>query len=111
MAVLPIRTLPDPVLRQKAKRVKSIDKSIHKLIDDMVETMHSASGAGLAAPQVGVPLRVIVIGMPEEEEEIQTKAIQRQIPEEEEEIQTQLEEEEEEPVQMQEVEEEEELPE
>ncbi|UCB43826.1 MAG: peptide deformylase [Dehalococcoidales bacterium] len=68
MAVLAIRTLPDPVLRQKAKRVKSIDKSIYKLINDMVETMHSASGVGLAAPQVGVPLRVIVIGMPEEEE-------------------------------------------
>ena len=68
MAVIPIRTLPDPILRQKARRVKSIDKSIEKLIDDMVETMHSASGVGLAAPQVGVPLRVIVIGIPEQEE-------------------------------------------
>jgi len=68
MAVLPIRTLPDPVLRQKAKRVRSVDKSIHELIDDMVETMHSASGVGLAAPQVGILLRVIVIGMPEEKE-------------------------------------------
>ena len=68
MAIIPIRTIPDPVLRQKARRVKSIDKSIEKLIDDMIETMHSASGVGLAAPQVGVPLRVIVIGIPEEEE-------------------------------------------
>lgn len=68
MAVIPIRTLPDPILRQKARQVKSIDKSIEKLINDMVETMHSASGVGLAAPQVGVPLRVIVIGLPEEEE-------------------------------------------
>ena len=68
MAVIPIHTLPDPILRQKARRVKSIDKSIEKLIDDMVETMHSASGVGLAAPQVGVPLRVIVIGIPDEEE-------------------------------------------
>ena len=68
MAVIPIRTLPDPILRQKARRVKSIDKSIDRLIDDMVETMHSASGVGLAAPQVGIPLRVIVIGIPEEEE-------------------------------------------
>jgi peptide deformylase len=66
--VLPIRTVPDPVLRQKAKRVRSIDKSIHRLIDNMVETMHAASGVGLAAPQVGIPLRVIVIGLPEEEE-------------------------------------------
>ena len=68
MAVIPIRTVPDPVLRQKAKRVKSIDKSIEKLIDEMLETMHSASGVGLAAPQVGISLRVIVIGIPEEEE-------------------------------------------
>jgi len=68
MAVIPIRTLPDMILRQKARRVKSIDKSIEKLIDDMVETMHSASGVGLAAPQVGVPIRVIVIGIPDEEE-------------------------------------------
>jgi peptide deformylase len=68
MAVLSIRTLPDPVLRQKATRVRSIDKSIHRLIDNMVETMHAASGVGLAAPQVGIPLRVIVIGLPEEEE-------------------------------------------
>lgn len=68
MAVLPIRIAPDPVLRQKSKRVKAIDGSIKKLISDMIETMHSASGAGLAAPQVGVPLRVIVIGLPEEED-------------------------------------------
>ncbi|HEY41852.1 MAG TPA: peptide deformylase [Dehalococcoidia bacterium] len=68
MAIIPIRTMPDPILRQKARRVKSIDKSIDKLIDEMIETMHSASGVGLAAPQVGVPLRVIVIGIPEEEE-------------------------------------------
>ncbi len=68
MAVLSIRTLPDPVLRQKATRVRSIDKSIYRLIDNMVETMHAASGVGLAAPQVGVRLRVIVIGIPDEEE-------------------------------------------
>ncbi len=68
MAILPIRTIPDPVLRQKASRVKTIDKSIKKLIDEMLETMHSASGVGLAAPQVGMPLRVIVIGIPDEEE-------------------------------------------
>ena len=67
MAVLPISILPDPVLRQKSKRVKSIDDSIQKLIDDMVETMHRASGVGLAAPQAGVLLRVIVVGIPGEE--------------------------------------------
>lgn len=67
MAVIPIRVLPDPILRQKAKRVRTIDGSIRKLIADMVETMHAAPGVGLAAPQVGVALRVIVIGIPEEE--------------------------------------------
>lgn len=68
MAVIPIRELPDPILRQKAKRVRNIDGSIRKLIADMVETMHAAPGVGLAAPQVGVPLRVIVISMPEDED-------------------------------------------
>ena len=68
MAVLPIRVAPDPILRQKAKRVRSIDGSIHKLIRDMMETMHAAPGVGLAAPQVGIPLRVIVIGIPDQEE-------------------------------------------
>jgi len=69
MAVLPIRILPDPVLRQKSKRVKAIDGSIKKLIGDMIETLHAVPGrAGLAAPQVGTLLRVIVIGLPEEED-------------------------------------------
>jgi len=68
MAILPICQFPrDPVLRQKAKRVSRIDKSIQRLIDDMVETMQQANGVGLAAPQVGVSLRVIVLQMPEEE--------------------------------------------
>jgi peptide deformylase len=68
MAILPIRTVPEPVLRQKSKRVKSVDGSIRRLAADMIETMHAAPGVGLAAPQVGVLLRVIVIGMPEEED-------------------------------------------
>ena len=69
MSVLPIRTLPDPVLKQKAKRVRSIDGSIKKLIADMLETMHADPGrVGLAAPQIGVSLRVIVIGIPDEED-------------------------------------------
>jgi peptide deformylase len=69
MAVLPIRVVPDPILKQKAKRVKAIDGSIKKLVADMIETLHAAPGrVGLAAPQVGVPLRVIVIGIPEEED-------------------------------------------
>ncbi len=67
MAVLTMRHLPDPVLKQKAKRVPTIDKSIQKLIDDMVETMQQAKGVGLAAPQVGISQRVIVLQMPGEE--------------------------------------------
>jgi len=69
MAVLSIRNLPDPILKQKAKRVRTIDSSVKKLISDMIETMHSDPGrVGLAAPQVGVSLRVIVIGLPEAED-------------------------------------------
>jgi len=67
MAVLQIRTLPDPVLRQKTKRVTKVDSSIRKLIDNMIDTMRAASGAGLAAPQIGVSLRIAVIELPEEE--------------------------------------------
>jgi peptide deformylase len=68
MAVLQIRTLPDPVLRRKAKRVTKIDGSIQKLIDDMIDTLRAdPNRAGLAAPQVGVLLRVAVIEVPEQE--------------------------------------------
>ncbi len=67
MAIRTMRHLPDPVLRQKAKRVPAIDSSIQQLIDDMVETMQQANGVGLAAPQVGVSLRVVVVQMPGEE--------------------------------------------
>jgi peptide deformylase len=67
MAVLPMVAYPEAVLRQKAKRVTNIDGSITRLIDDMVETMHEVGGVGLAAPQVGVPLRVAVIELPDEE--------------------------------------------
>jgi peptide deformylase len=67
MAVLKIRTNPDPVLRRKAKKIAAIDDSVRKLIDDMVETMQEACGVGLAANQVGVPLRIVVIQVPEQE--------------------------------------------
>jgi peptide deformylase len=67
MAVHPITLLPEPVLREKAKRVPMIDASIHKLIEDMIESMYAAHGVGLAAPQIGVSLKVIVIGIPDEE--------------------------------------------
>ena len=67
MSVLNLRTLPDPVLRQKARRVTRIDDALQKLIDDMIDTMRAASGVGLAANQVGVLQRVVVIEIPEEE--------------------------------------------
>src|SRR4030042_5808968 len=67
MAVVEIRTLPDHVLRQKAKRVSRIDSSIQRLIDDMIDTMRAVSGVGLAASQIGVSLRVAVIEIPGEE--------------------------------------------
>lgn len=81
MAILPIRTInpkkrkglpsasftTDPVLRQKTRKVSRIDASIQELIDDMIETMYAAHGVGLAAPQVGVSLRVCVIGLPDQE--------------------------------------------
>jgi peptide deformylase len=63
MAVLPIRVVPDPILRQKAKRIKTIDKSIRKLVSDMQETLREAGGVGLAANQVGKTLRLIVINI------------------------------------------------
>ncbi|MGD1119565.1 MAG: peptide deformylase [Dehalococcoidales bacterium] len=70
MAVLPIRTVPDPILRKKTKRVTTIDKSIKKLVKDMQETLHAEGGrVGLAAPQVGVSLRITVICLPEEDAE------------------------------------------
>jgi peptide deformylase len=69
MAILPIRTVPDPILRRKTRRVSSIDKSVKKLVADMRETLHADVGrVGLAAPQVGVSLRVTVIGIPDEED-------------------------------------------
>jgi peptide deformylase len=53
----------DPVLRQKAKKVPKIDGSIQNLIDDMLDTMREEHGAGLAAPQVGVGLRVVTLAL------------------------------------------------
>jgi peptide deformylase len=71
VAILPIRTLPDPVLRENAKRITTIDKSIKKLIADMRETLYADDyRAGLAAPQIGVSLRVIIIRQPEMEDVI-----------------------------------------
>jgi len=61
MAVRPIVLLGDSILRQKAVKVSRFDNSIQELIDDMIDTMKAAPGLGLAAPQVGVPLRIVVV--------------------------------------------------
>ncbi len=63
MAIRPIRTYPDPVLRTKTARVEKIDGSLDRLIQDMIETMHAAPGVGLAANQVGVSLQLAVIDL------------------------------------------------
>lgn len=67
MPLLSLRVLPDPVLRRKAKRISALDSSVQRLIDDMLETMPAVCGVGLAAPQVGISLRLAVIGLPEED--------------------------------------------
>lgn len=63
MAILPIRIYPDPVLRVKCRPVTELDEKLRKLAADMVETMHAAPGIGLAAPQVGVDLRLAVVDL------------------------------------------------
>ncbi len=67
MGVRPICYFPDPILRKKAKRVPDGYGALKGLIRDMIETLHEARGAGLAAPQIGVSLRLVVIQLPEEE--------------------------------------------
>ncbi len=69
MAILPIIEVPDPRLRQISKPVESFDAALQTLIDDMFETMYDAPGIGLAAIQVGVPLRLLVIDLQESEED------------------------------------------
>jgi peptide deformylase len=68
MALLPILVAPDPRLNQKAKPVAKVDARVRKLMDDMLETMYIAPGIGLAAPQVGVLERVIVLDLAHEGE-------------------------------------------
>ena len=68
MALLPIITAPDPRLKQIAKPVAKVDEGVRQLMDDMLETMYQAPGIGLAAPQVGVLKRVIVLDLAKEGE-------------------------------------------
>jgi peptide deformylase len=69
MTLRKIVTLPEAVLRRKARTVTKIDKNLQTLIDDMIETMRDAPGVGLAAPQIGLSERIIVIEYFEREED------------------------------------------
>jgi len=75
MAILPIRIYPDPVLRAKCRLVERFDAGLRKLAADMVETMHAAPGVGLAAPQVGVELRLAVVDTSVGEDPAQLKVL------------------------------------
>ena len=73
MTLRKIVTLPDPILHRKAKTVSRFDAELQTLIGDMIETMREAPGVGLAAPQVGVSERVIVVEYAEDEEEVHAR--------------------------------------
>ncbi len=68
MTVLPIITIPDPVLRKISDPVERVDDAVVRLIDDMLDTMYDAPGIGLAAIQVGVPKRIVVLDTADEGE-------------------------------------------
>ena len=68
MSVLPVLTAPDPRLKATSKPVAKVDDSVRKLMDDMLETMYVSNGIGLAAPQVGVTKRVIVMDLARQDE-------------------------------------------
>jgi peptide deformylase len=68
MTIRTIVTLPDPILRRKARAVITFDKKLQTVIDDMIETMRDAPGVGLAAPQIGISDRLIVVEYYENEQ-------------------------------------------
>jgi peptide deformylase len=68
MAKLPIITLPDPILRKLSTPVERVDDELRRLADDMLETMYDAPGVGLAAIQVGVPRRLVVLDVADDDE-------------------------------------------
>lgn len=68
MAVLPIRVFPDEALRRKARPVEVVDDEIRKALADMAETMYGSAGIGLAAPQVAISRRLVVIDVPADPE-------------------------------------------
>lgn len=70
MAVLPLSVLGDPVLRRKTPPVTEVTDEHRRLIRDMYETMHANNGVGLAAPQVGLSLRIAVLGIPQDDDKV-----------------------------------------
>ena len=79
MALRKIVTLPDPVLKRKARAVIQFGKELHTLLDDMVETMREAPGVGLAAPQIGLSDRIIVIEYFEKEQDEEIEDAPRKV--------------------------------
>ena len=77
MVIRRILTAEEPILRERAKKVTQFDRSLHQLLDDMLETMRDAPGIGLAANQVGVPLQVAVIELEEKVTELVNPEIVR----------------------------------
>ena len=71
MSKLDIVVLGEPILRKKARRVREFDTKLHQLLDNMSETMLDAPGVGLAAPQVDVSQRIIVVRLPDDEESVE----------------------------------------
>jgi peptide deformylase len=73
MAIREVVKIPEPVLRRKAHKVNQVDSEIRKLIEDMVETMREEPGVGLAAPQIGISSRIIVVEYVEDEDDENAK--------------------------------------
>ncbi|HET7411589.1 MAG TPA: peptide deformylase [Pararhizobium sp.] len=73
MTIMPLVLLPDPVLRQKSAAVERVDTDLDRLVGDMLETMYDAPGIGLAAIQVGVPRRLLVLDVSKDEDEKQPR--------------------------------------
>jgi peptide deformylase len=75
MALRPIITLPDPKLRLVSRKIERIDDSLRRLMDDMIETMHEAPGVGLAAIQVGEPIRLLVVDVAKKDEPLDPQVL------------------------------------
>jgi peptide deformylase len=69
MAVREILSVEHPTLRKKCTKIQKLDSSLQRLVDDLIDTMREANGVGLAAPQVGVPMRLFVVQTPEDVDE------------------------------------------